>query len=78
MPAALKSLSAVGGRSLGYWRSDWASDYDFFFAHEYPDVESLQKATCLLRKGGFFRYLASTRVLGQRWGGEPGWKADQW
>lgn len=77
-PEALRDQERAGGRLLGTWRSDWASDFQFFFAVEYPDLAALEAGAETLRSAGFFRNVVSSRLLGQRWKGEPGWDADRW
>jgi hypothetical protein len=78
LPDALRALSEVGAIAVGYWRCDWSSDDLFYFAHEYANIDALEAGVEALRRAGFFRYLESSRLLGQRWAGEPGWNSEQW
>lgn len=78
LPEALSAVERSGGRTLGLWRSTWASDWHYYLAHEFPDLATLEAGIEQLRTAGFFRYLTTSRLFGPRWGGEPGWDADKW
>lgn len=77
LPKAFRSLERNGGRTVGIWRTSWTSDYHYVIAHEFRDVAALEDASGVLREAGFYRYLRTSRILGRRWGGEPGWAPEK-
>jgi hypothetical protein len=77
LPAALRSIEKHGVRTQGIWRTSWSSDYHYCIAQEVRDIAAVEAAAAELGDAGFFRYLQSSRILGRRWGGEPGWDPDK-
>ncbi len=78
LPAALRGIDADGGRTVALWSTTWSSDWHYVLAHEFRDGPALERAAERLRNAGVYRHLRTSRILGRRWGGEPGWDADKW
>ena len=63
---------------MALWDSMWASDWPYTLAYEFPNLAVLKEAMQILKANRFFRYVSSSRLVGERWVGETGWDADKW
>lgn len=78
LPDALQRIEGEGARRVGLWNCTWSSDWHYTLAYEFADLRALRGAIEILRSANFFRYVTSSRLMGERWVGELGWNADKW